>query len=111
MGMELFGHDHHSVRRGAVSILSELARSHPREFYLDVLSVFAAFLAYPPKYAKGHARAGEIDLSSDDTVEIVKFINNRTAEQKLLEREGAYDLKQRLADTPFRLRDDRVEVR
>lgn len=103
VGMELLGHERHSVRRGAVAILSQLANNHPREFYIDVLASFAAFLAFPPRFAVGHRKQGEVDTTSDDTVAVVDFITGRTDEQKMLEQAAGYDLRRRFVDTPFRL--------
>ena len=112
VGMELLGHERHSVRRGAVAMLSELARSHPSEFYMDVLASFMAFLTFPPRYAPGQPRQGEVDLTSDDTVGIVEFINGRTEEQKALEQVAGYNLRRRFMETPFRLsEDDEVQIR
>lgn len=86
IGSELLNwknHDYVSRVAGAAT-LAELARTDPKNYDAKVMKAFEAFLTFPPKFGSQieKHREGEIDYESQDTVEIVRAINERTRGQR-----------------------------
>lgn len=106
----LLGHRNMAVRTGAVSALAELGRSNPTKEHVRVMALFAAFLAYPPRYSGGD-REGHIDFDSNDTLQVIAAINRTGPEERHLEKEQGFDLVERLKNTAFPFVDGRVAPR
>lgn len=92
------------IRVSSVLTLGRLARTHPAEFHVVVMGIFAAYLGQPTVY---HVSESEqvVAPDADTTREIIKFIEGRTEEQRAAERGEFYDFQLPM-DAPFEMRDD-----
>ena len=92
------------IRVSSVLTLGRLARTHPAEFHVVVMGIFAAYLGRPTVY---HVSKSEqvVAPDADTTREVIKFIEGRTEEQRTVERCECYDFQLPM-DAPFEMRDD-----
>ena len=92
------------IRISSVLTLGRLARTHPGEFHVVVMGIFAAYLGQPTVY---HVPNSEkvVAPDADTTREIIKFIEGRTEEQRMVEKNECYDFQLPM-DAPFEMRDD-----
>ena len=84
----MLGHESMTVRLGGITSLTEMALRNPEQYHVRVMMVFVAFLTYPPRH-KGGIYRGEIDFDSNDTVEVLKAIRQRSPFQKIIEQRGS----------------------
>ena len=92
------------IRVSSVLTLGRLARTHPAEFHVVVMGIFAAYLGNPTVY---HLSESEqvVAPDADTTREVIKFIEERTEVQRMVERRECYDFQVPM-DAPFELRED-----
>lgn len=92
------------VRVSSVLTLGRLARTHPAEFHVVVMGIFAAYLGRPTVYHLPKSKQ-VVAPDADITREVIKFIEGRTEKQRAVERRECYDFQLPM-DAPFELRDD-----
>ena len=92
------------IRLRSILTLGRLARTHPDELHVVVMGIFAAYLGRPTVY---HVSETEqvVAPDADETREVIKFIEERTEEQRTVEKRECYDFQLPM-DAPFELRDD-----
>ena len=102
--------DQITKRLSAIWSLLALSKANPEAYHVRVMSLFAAFLTYPPRVrspdaaaSAGTAQEPPIDFKSADILAIVQAINERTNEQKKIESEQGFNLAALLKDTAFPL--------
>ena len=86
----------HTGRFAGVETLWKLAQDDPKEFHVEVMGVFAAFLSFPPYYSGGD-KCGTVDFESSDTVQIIELVNHhRSPKQRKVEyrRNYEFDLRE-----------------
>ena len=93
------------IRVSSVLTLGRLARTHPSEFHVVVMGIFAAYLGRPTVYNLPDSEKNVVAPDADTTREVIKFIEERTEEQRTVERRESYDFQLPM-DAPFEVRDD-----
>ena len=99
---EMLGHDLNAARLGAIKTLRNLSKESPADFYLDAMTLLAAFVRQPPVVQVG--TIGEIRLETgkrvrEDVQVAIWAIGERSEEERLLEIESGYKVE--LSGTRF----------
>ena len=89
-GTEMLGSKILAVRLGGIYALGQLARVHPRDYHLQIMSLLCAFVHHHPTVEKENQNS-EPDLE-EDFWKIIKVIIVRSAEQIEIEKEEKYRL-------------------
>ena len=92
------------IRVSSVLTLGRLARTHPAEFHVVVMGIFAAYLGRPTVYHIPKSKP-VVAPDADTTREVIKFIEERTEEQRMVEKRECYDFQLPM-DAPFEMKDD-----
>lgn len=92
------------IRVSSVLTLGRLARTHPAEFHVVVMGIFAAYLGNPTVYHVPES-GPVVAPDADTTREVIKFIEGRTEKQRAVEKRECYDFQLPM-DAPFEMRDD-----
>jgi len=92
------------IRVSSVLTLGRLARTHPAEFHVVVMGIFAAYLGRPTIYHLPESKQ-VVAPDADTTREVIKFIEERTEKQRKAEKRELYDFQLPM-DAPFVMRDD-----
>ena len=92
------------IRVSSVLTLGRLARTHPAEFHVVVMGIFAAYLGRPTVY---HVSKSEqvVAPDADTTREVIKFIEGRTDKQRKVEKREFYEFQLPM-DAPFEMRNN-----
>lgn len=95
------------IRVSGVLTLGRLARTYPAEFHVVVMGIFAAYLGRPTVYHIGNEPEAKkvVAPDADTTREVIKFIEERTKDQRMAERRECYDFQLPM-DAPFEMKDD-----
>ena len=52
--------------------MADLAKDEPERYRKEVEEFFLSYMAYPIKYPENHARAGQVDYETRETVQVVR---------------------------------------
>ena len=88
-GVEMLGHDLLSVRLGGIYGLYKLAEEHPKEYHLQVMDLFCAFLRNPPTDGE---HSSNIVRPAQDVEAILEVVRTRNAECQTIEENTGYAL-------------------
>jgi len=102
---EALGHELNAVRLGAIRNLRQLSREYPIEYYVDVMTLLAAFVRQPHEGSAAIVQLEKGKHVREDVQVAIRAIGTRSKAEQLLEVEADYRID--LSDTTFRYFDFR----
>lgn len=94
-GAEMLGSRYRSVRLAGIYALERLAKEHPKEYHIQIMQVFCAFVRHPPNTETVHPTNQKL---RDDIQATMEIIGARSQMRIAIERTAIYRLDLREAN-------------
>ena len=94
-GAEMLGSEVLSVRMGGIYALQRLAKEHQKEYHVQIMGLFCAFVRNPTKEGLDETKqSSDINCNKTrkDVWEIIRAFGNRTEHEIKLERDSRFNL-------------------